>query len=113
MDEIGEMPLFMQAKLLRVLQEKELTRVGGNKMISVDVRIIAATNRDLKKMVKEGKFREDLYYRLNILNVKAPSLREHLEDIPELVPGILEELYQENGIKKTVDRSLHRRIPAV
>lgn len=107
LDEIGEMPLFMQAKLLRVLQEKELTRVGGNKMISVDVRIIAATNRDLKKMVKEGKFREDLYYRLNILNVKAPSLREHLEDIPELVPGILEELYQENGIKKTVDPEVY------
>ncbi|MFR0987157.1 MAG: sigma 54-interacting transcriptional regulator [Frisingicoccus sp.] len=87
LDEIGELPLFMQSKLLRVLQEKELTRIGGHKTIAIDVRIIAATNRNLEKMIQEEKFREDLYYRINILNIKAPSLREHLEDIPELIPA--------------------------
>lgn len=107
LDEIGEMPLFMQSKLLRTLQEKEITRVGGNETIPIDVRIIAATNRDLAKMVREGKFREDLYYRINILNIKAPSLREHLSDIPELVDHILEELYQENGIAKHVSKDVY------
>ena len=107
MDEIGEMPLFMQSKLLRTLQEKEITRVGGNENIPVDVRIIAATNRDLEKMIKEGKFREDLYYRINILNIKAPALREHPSDIPEIVESILEELYQENGVQKTVSKEVY------
>ena len=107
LDEIGEMPLFMQSKLLRTLQEKEITRVGGNENIPIDVRIIAATNRDLAKMVREGKFREDLYYRINILNIKAPSLREHLADIPELVDHILEELHQENGIAKRVSQDVY------
>lgn len=107
LDEIGEMPLFMQSKLLRTLQEKEITRVGGNETIPIDVRIVAATNRDLEKMVKEGKFREDLYYRINILNIKAPSLREHPEDIPELVDSILEELRQENGVSKSVSKEVY------
>lgn len=107
LDEIGEMPLFMQSKLLRTLQEKEITRVGGNQTIPVDVRIIAATNRDLEKMIKEGKFREDLYYRINILNIKAPALREHPSDIPEIVESILEELYQENGVQKTVSKEVY------
>lgn len=107
LDEIGELPLFMQSKLLRVLQEKEITRVGGNNTIPVDVRIIADTNRNLEQMVHDGTFREDLYYRLNILNIKAPSLREHLEDIPELVDGILEELYQENGIRKSASKEVY------
>ena len=107
LDEIGEMPLFMQSKLLRTLQEKEITRVGGNENIPVDVRIIAATNRDLEKMIKEGKFREDLYYRINILNIKAPALREHPSDIPEIVESILEELYQENGVQKTVSKEVY------
>lgn len=84
LDEIGELPLFMQSKLLRVLQEREITRVGGSETIPVDVRIVAATNRNLLRMVQEGTFRQDLYYRLNILNIKAPSLREHMEDIPLL-----------------------------
>ncbi len=100
LDEIGELPLFMQSKLLRVLQEREITRVGGDKTIPVDVRVVAATNRNLKKMVQDGKFREDLYYRLNILNVKAPSLREHIEDVPILVEHFLNELQKENGRKK-------------
>lgn len=104
LDEIGELPLFMQSKLLRVLQEQEVTRVGSNQTISVNVRIIAATNRNLAKMVKEGNFREDLYYRLNILNIKAPPLREHPEDIPELSIKILGELQSENGVKKVLSK---------
>ncbi len=108
LDEIGEMPLFMQSKLLRVLQEKEITRIGGNRTIPVDVRVIAATNRNLEQMVREGKFREDLYYRLNILNIKAPSLREHPEDIPEMTEHMLEELYQENGIRKTISGDVYK-----
>lgn len=107
LDEIGEMPLFMQSKLLRTLQEKEITRVGGNDTIPVDVRIIAATNRDLEKMVKEGMFREDLYYRINILNIKAPALREHPEDIPELADNILKELHQENGVAKSLSKEVY------
>lgn len=104
LDEIGELPLFMQSKLLRVLQEREITRVGGNKTVPIDVRIVVATNRNLEKMVQEGQFREDLYYRLNILNIKAPALREHLEDIPELVGNILNELFVENGIRKSISK---------
>lgn len=103
LDEIGELPLFMQAKLLRVLQEKEFTRVGGDKEISVDVRIIAATNRSLEDMVKEGKFREDLYFRLNILSIDVPPLRDRAEDLNQLVPYCLEKLYKENGILKVID----------
>lgn len=104
LDEIGELPLFMQSKLLRVLQEREITRVGGDKNIPVDVRVVAATNRNLKKMVQDGEFREDLYYRLNILNVKAPSLREHMEDVPELIEHFLDELQRENGKRKTFSK---------
>ena len=103
-DEIGELPIFMQSKLLRVLQEREITRVGGNQTIPIDVRIIAATNRNLIKMIQEEKFREDLYYRLNILNIRAPSLREHPEDIPELAGNILDELQNENGVKKVMSK---------
>lgn len=85
LDEIGEMPLFMQAKLLRVLQEREIVRVGGVKPTPLNVRVIAATNRDLKKMVEEGTFREDLYYRINVIRINIPPLRERKEDIPQLV----------------------------
>ncbi|WP_347489085.1 sigma-54 dependent transcriptional regulator [Desulfoscipio sp. XC116] len=85
LDEIGELPLHTQVKLLRVLQEKEFERVGGTKCIKVDVRILTATNRNLKQLVDEGKFREDLYYRVNVVNIKVPPLRERKEDIPRLV----------------------------
>ena len=84
LDEIGDMHLNMQAKLLRVLQEKELERVGGNIVQDIDVRIIASTNKDLEKLVKENNFREDLYYRLNVVTIKLPPLRDRREDIKEL-----------------------------
>ena len=90
LDEIGELPFDIQAKLLRVLQEKEIERVGGKNPISVDVRIIAATNRILEKEVAEGKFRMDLYYRLNVFPVFIPPLRERKEDIPALVNYFME-----------------------
>ncbi len=84
LDEIGEMPLDLQVKLLRALQEKEIERVGGKTTIKTDVRIIAATNRDLEKLMEEGKFRSDLYYRLNIFPIKLPPLRDRREDISSL-----------------------------
>jgi len=90
LDEIGDMPLATQAKLLRVLQEKEFERVGGNQTIRVDVRFIAATNKNLMEMVRRGTFREDLYYRLNVFSVHLPPLRERKEDIPLLAAHFLE-----------------------
>lgn len=85
LDEIGDMSLSMQVKLLRVLQERRYERVGGNKSLTANVRIIAATHRDLEAMIKNGEFREDLYYRLNVLEVKTPSLRDRVEDLPLLI----------------------------
>lgn len=92
LDEIGDMSVALQAKLLRVLQEREFYRVGGTKKIHVDVRIIAATNRDLEDMVSKGTFREDLYYRLNVISLQVPPLRERREDIPFLTQKLMEEL---------------------
>ncbi|WP_066070867.1 sigma-54 interaction domain-containing protein [Alkalithermobacter thermoalcaliphilus] len=89
LDEIGDMSIHLQGKLLRVLQEREIDKVGGSKAIQIDVRIIAATNKDLEKMVKNGEFREDLYYRLNVLPIKIPPLRERKEDIYSLVEHII------------------------
>ncbi len=89
LDEIGEMPLNLQAKLLRVLQEKAFERLGGSKTLQVDVRIVAATNKELKEEVNQGAFREDLYYRLNVLNLHLPPLRERADDIPLLVNHFL------------------------
>jgi two-component system, NtrC family, response regulator PilR len=85
LDEIGEVPLLLQAKLLRVLQEREYRRVGGGTALKADVRIVAASNRDLEEQVRDGSFREDLFYRLNVVQVRMPSLRERVEDIPALV----------------------------
>ncbi|MCL6570556.1 MAG: sigma 54-interacting transcriptional regulator [Bacillus sp. (in: Bacteria)] len=92
LDEIGDMPLSMQSKLLRVLQEKEVQRVGGHKSIAVDVRIISATHRDLEMMVEEGKFRQDLYYRLNVIKIEIPPLRKRKEDIPLISISLLKKL---------------------
>lgn len=92
LDEIGEMPLEMQVKILRLLQERKFYPVGGTKELEVDFRVVAATNRDLKELVSEGKFREDLYYRLNVVNFKVPPLRERLEDIIELTHYFLYEV---------------------
>ena len=89
LDEIGDMPINLQAKLLRVIQEREFDRIGGSKPIKIDVRFIAATNKDLESMVAEGSFREDLFYRLNVFTLKVPSLRERKEDIPLLVESFL------------------------
>jgi len=90
LDEIGELPLNLQPKLLRVLHEKQIMRVGSEKAISVDVRVLAATNRDLKGLVEKGLFREDLYYRLKVLDIEIPPLRQRKEDIPELVDFFVE-----------------------
>ncbi len=89
LDEVGEVPLSLQSKLLRVLQDKSLERVGGTRTLSVDVRIISATNRDLKEEVQQGRFREDLFYRLNVIHVALPPLRERMDDLVLLVDHFL------------------------
>lgn len=97
LDEIGEMPLMAQAKLLRVLQEREINKVGGDDPVEVDVRVIATTNRDLHKEVLLGKFREDLFYRLNVIHIQLPALCERINDIPELVQHFISKFNNENG----------------
>ena len=97
LDEIGDMPLSMQAKLLRVLQEREFERVGGTKSISVDIRLLSATNKDLWSEVGRGNFREDLYFRLNVVNIQVPPLRERREDIPLLSKFLLAKLARKMG----------------
>ena len=97
LDEINQMSYFIQPKLLRVLQEKEVQHVGGNKLIPVNVRIIAATNQPLEELVNEEKFRADLYYRLNVVNIRIPPLREHLEDLPDLIQHSIRRLNHELG----------------
>jgi two-component system response regulator AtoC len=94
LDEIGDLSLSLQAKLLRVLQNKEIVRIGGNEKIKVDARVVAATNKNLEKMVVEGLFRSDLYYRINIFPITLPPLRERKEDIPELVETFLQRFDQ-------------------
>jgi len=101
LDEIGEMSANIQVHLLRVLEEKEFTRVGGNEPIKVDVRVISATNRDIKQAVGKGQFREDLYYRLNVVNIELPPLRERKEDIPLLAQHFLKKFAVENNKEVT------------
>ena len=98
LDEIGDMPFSVQAKILRVLQEREFDRVGGTKTIKVDIRIIAATNKDLAKMVQEGKFREDLLFRLNVISLNLPPLRERRGDIPLLIDHFLQKMSKTSQI---------------
>jgi DNA-binding NtrC family response regulator len=102
LDEVGEIPEETQVKLLRVLQEREIQRVGGNRLIPIDVRLLAATNKDLKKEVEQGKFREDLFYRLNVIPIKVPPLRERKEDIPILANYFLHKYSRKTGTNTTL-----------
>jgi len=102
LDEIGEMPLLLQPKLLRALQEKRINRVGSEETLSVDIRLIASTNRDLKRMCEEGKFREDLYYRVKVLEIEIPPLRQRREDIPALA-GFFIERYATRAIRLSAE----------
>jgi DNA-binding NtrC family response regulator len=97
LDEVGELPLDVQVKLLRALQESEIDPIGAKRSVKVDVRIVSATNRDLSDAIREGRFREDLYYRLNVFPIEAPSLRERREDIPALVEAFIKRFNVEEG----------------
>lgn len=103
LDEIGEINAAIQVKLLRVLQEKKFERVGGQETIEVDVRVVAATNRNLEEEVKAGRFREDLYYRLNVVHIEVPALRERKDDIPLLIDSFIKEFSKENGREIKID----------
>jgi two-component system, NtrC family, nitrogen regulation response regulator NtrX len=105
LDEIGDMSLSAQAKVLRALQENKITRVGGDKEIKVDVRIIAATNKDLKKQIEKGEFREDLFHRLSVIPIQVPSLNDRKDDIPLLAEHFIKLLCEDNGMpQKTISK---------
>jgi DNA-binding NtrC family response regulator len=111
LDEIGEMPAGLQTKLLRALQERAFERVGGNETIRVDIRVIAATNRDLEKAVAEGSFREDLYYRLNVLAIDVPALRDRMEDVPLLAESFLATKAEEMSARpKELSEAAHQAL---
>ncbi|MBU2054306.1 MAG: sigma 54-interacting transcriptional regulator [Proteobacteria bacterium] len=110
LDEIGEIPLDLQVKILRTLQDKEITRVGGKKNIGLDVRIVAATNRDLKKMMQENTFREDLYYRLNVVPIVLPPLRNRKEDILPLINDFLAKFKLQYGYQKWIHPDVMERL---
>lgn len=110
LDEVGEIPLNLQARLLRALQEKEIMRVGGDSIIRVDTRIVAATNKDLYRMVNDGKFREDLFFRLNVFQVDLPPLREKVSDIPLLIEHYMEQNQIKRGIEKDFE-TFYRNYP--
>ncbi|WP_052072900.1 sigma 54-interacting transcriptional regulator [Thalassotalea sp. ND16A] len=106
LDEIADMPLSSQSSLLRVLESKELQKVGSDKITKVDVRLLAASHKDLKALIAQGLFREDLYYRINVIPIKSPSLRERSSDIPLLVEHFIDRICQRNGMAiKTIDDS--------
>ena len=98
LDEVGDLPMEVQIKLLRTLQERELERVGGNETIKVDVRVVSATNRNLEKMIEDGEFREDLYYRLNVFPINLPPLRDRLDDLPVLVTHFVAKFARQMGV---------------
>jgi PAS domain S-box-containing protein len=110
LDEVGELPLSMQPKILRAIQDREIVRVGGKKPIQLNVRILAATNRNLENMVKENQFREDLYYRLNVIPIMLPPLRERLEDIQPLVDAFLERFNQQFGHQKWIHPDVVKKL---
>ncbi len=117
LDEVGEVPTSIQVKMLRALQEREIRRIGGRENISIDVRVIAATNRNLEKMVKEGTFREDLFYRLNVISMLLPELRERSEDVILLADHFVQKFCGQNGVpmkkisKKALERLMEYRWP--
>ena len=114
LDEIGDMSLSAQAKVLRALQEHHITRVGGDKDIKVDVRVLAATNKDLKKEIEAGNFREDLYHRLSVIVINVPPLKDRKEDIPLLVERFLQDLAKEYGTgKKKIDKDAMARLQEI
>jgi two-component system response regulator HydG len=102
LDEVGELPVDLQAKLLRAIQEKEIRQVGSTKRTNINVRILAATNRDLEQAVAQGTFRRDLYFRLNVLSLRIPALRERRQDIPLLVAHFLERIARTGGQERTL-----------
>ncbi len=111
LDEIGEMPIGVQAKLLRVLQEKEVSKVGGDEPVNVDVRIVATTNRNLEEEIKNGEFREDLFYRINVFHIELPPLKERMEDVLLIAEHFIEKYNDENGfsvvgLSKEAEKSL-------
>ncbi len=112
LDEIGEMALTLQAKLLRALQEKQIDRIGGRKSLAVDVRVIATTNRDLAQMVKEGCFRQDLYYRLRVIPLQIPPLRQRLEDIPVLIDHFIDKYSQAGGVQPRFSKEALQQLRA-
>ncbi|MEE9257658.1 MAG: sigma-54 dependent transcriptional regulator, partial [bacterium] len=111
LDEVAEVPPSIQVKMLRALQEREIRRIGGRENIPIDVRVIAATNRDLEEMVKEGTFREDLFYRLNVIPLRLPELRERSEDILPLAEHFIEKFCDRNGVgRKKLSKSALQRL---
>ncbi|WP_195263564.1 sigma-54 dependent transcriptional regulator [Clostridium sp. 1001275B_160808_H3] len=100
LDEIGDMPLALQVKLLRVLQERKFAKIGSNQMINLDIRVIAATNKDIRKMIKEKRFREDLYYRINVIPIEIPNLSERKEDIKELALNFIDKYCSTYSLEK-------------
>jgi chemotaxis protein methyltransferase CheR len=111
LDEIGELPLGLQAKLLRVLQSGEFERLGSSKTLKAEVRVIAATNRNLEEEVRQGRFREDLWYRLNVIPITVPPLRQRREDIPLLVSGFCGQVCQEGWERDHQDYRRHHGKP--
>ena len=110
LDEVGELPVDLQSKLLRAIQEKEIRPVGGNRAIPINVRILAATNRDLESAVQQGTFRRDLFFRLNVLTLRIPPLRERKQDIPLLAGHVLERVARTTGVYRTISDEALRRM---